>query len=92
LQPYLDRFPRQQFLILKFEDLVARPEHLTARLHRFLGVAERWGDAQGLGVVNPSHKSADELRAETRRELARRYAAPNQRLRELLGSEFDVWS
>jgi hypothetical protein len=92
LQPYVDRFPRQQFLVLKFDDLVARPEHLTARLHRFLGVAERPGNAQGLGVVNPSQKSADGLRPETRRELARRYAGPNQRLRELLGSEFDAWS
>ena len=92
LQPYLNRFPREQCLILKFEDLVARPGHLVARLHRFLGVAERPGDADGLGVVNASEKSAGGLRAESRRELARRYAGPNQRLRELLGSEFDAWS
>ena len=92
LQPYLDRFPREQCLILKFEDLVAAPERLAARLHRFLGVAERPGDAHGLGVVNPSEKSADGLKAETRRELARRYAGPNQTLRELLGAGFDVWS
>ena len=77
---------------MKFEDLVTRPENLTARLHRFLGVPERPGDAQGLGVVNPSEKSADGLKPETRRELARRYAAPNQKLHKLLGSGFDVWS
>jgi sulfotransferase family protein len=92
LQPYLDRFPSEQRLILKFEDVVAAPERLAGRLHRFLGVAERPADARGLGVVNASEKSADGLKAETRRELARRYAEPNVRLKELLGSEFDVWS
>src|SRR5258706_6328567 len=45
LQPYLDRFPSDQRLILKFEDLVAAPERLATRLHGFLGVAERPADA-----------------------------------------------
>ena len=92
LQPYLDRFPPRQRLILKFDDLVAAPDRLAARLHAFLGVAERPGDAHALGVVNPSEKGADGLRAETRRELARRYAVPNERLRERLGPEFGTWS
>jgi hypothetical protein len=92
LQPYLDRFPSDQRLILKFEDLVAAPERLATRLHGFLGVAERPADADGLGVVNPSEKQTAGLNDETRRELARRYGGSNQRLRELLGSEFDTWS
>jgi hypothetical protein len=92
LQPYLDRFPSDQRLILKFEDLVAAPERLATRLHGFLGVAERPADADGLGVVNQSEKQTAGLNDETRRELARRYGGSNQRLRELLGPEFDTWS
>jgi hypothetical protein len=92
LQPYLDCFPAAQRLILKYEDIAAAPERLAERLHRFLGVAVRPGDAGGIGVVNALEKGAGGLKAETRRELARRYAEPNLRLRERLGPEFDVWS
>ena len=91
LQPYLERFSKDARLVLRFEDLVAAPERLATRLHRFLGVNERPGDADGLGVVNPSEKNTG-LKDETRRELTRRYARSNLRLRELLGSEFGAWS
>jgi hypothetical protein len=92
LQPYLETFPREQRLILKFEDLVDAPEQLAGQLHRFLGVAVRPADVIEIGVVNPSEKDTKGLNAETRSELERRYAAPNRRLRDLLGAEFDTWS
>ncbi len=92
LRRYFDRFPRESILVLKFEDVVARPGELAARVHRFLGVAERPEDAD-LGVVNPSEKGDGEetMPAAIRRELDRRYAEPNRELRELLGPSFQLW-
>ena len=47
LAPYFDRFPREQILILRFEDIGPRSESLAQRLHRFLGVSPRPDDAHG---------------------------------------------
>ena len=91
LEPYLRSFPREQCLILKFEDIVSVPDGVAVRLHRFLGVAERPDDIRGLGIVNPSAKEGTALSLETRHELEQRYAGPNRRLGELLGSEFVTW-
>jgi hypothetical protein len=92
LQPYFDLFPREQILVLKFDDIVAAPHTLAATLHRFLGLASRPTDADGIGVINPSEKSATELPPDLRRELTARFAGPNRDLAALLGSEFQVWS
>lgn len=91
LRPYLDRFPREQVLALKFEDIASRPAVVAERLHRFLGVSPRPDDAVGLGVVNPSEKSGVALDEGIRRELAARYAEPNRRLAQLLGPDFEMW-
>ena len=59
----------------------ARPAASPSALHRFLGVSPRPGDADGLGVVNPSEKDA--ARRSTRAfaaSCAARYAEPNRRL------------
>jgi len=92
LQPYLDRFPRERILVLRFEDIVQAPDQLAHRLHDFLGVDARPGDAEGLGVVNRSDSSGDDIPADVRRELQARYREPNQRLAAALGPEFARWT
>ncbi|MGH7814707.1 MAG: sulfotransferase domain-containing protein [Candidatus Binataceae bacterium] len=88
---YFDLFSREQILCLRYEDIASRPQELAARLHRFLGVVERPGDAEGVGIVNASEKGEAAMPAEVRRELLNRYAEPNRRLAALLGPEFEVW-
>jgi hypothetical protein len=92
LQPYLDRFERSQLLLVRFEDIVERPEWLASRVHRFLGIAERVADVADLGVINPSERDETPLDERIRRELHARYEEPNRRLAALLGPAFDVWA
>jgi hypothetical protein len=92
LQPYVDRFPPAQMLILKFEDLVDRPRELLSRLHAFVGVAERPADADGLGVINAAaRQESDAMPAHVRASLVERYREPNARLARLLGPSFEMW-
>jgi hypothetical protein len=89
LTPYLERFPRRQILIVRFEDILSAPAALAGRLQRFLGIAVRPHDAEGLGVINPSEKDTAGLAADIREMLRERYAEPNARLAAMLGSEFE---
>ena len=41
--------------------------------------------------MNPSENSGEKMPALVRERLRQRYAAPNQALAELLGSEFETW-
>lgn len=93
LEPYFNRFVEHQVFIARYEDILERPAALAETVHRFLGVAARPGDAEGLGVINPSEGAADarDLTPEARRELAERYAEPNRRLAALLGPSFPMW-
>ncbi len=91
LEPYFDRFPRHQLLVTKFEDIVSRPAVLAQRVHRFLGIAERPQDAEGLGVVNPSAKDGPPFDAVSRQRLLARYVEPNRRLAAMLGDDFELW-
>jgi len=92
LRPYLDRFPREQLLILKFEDILSTPGALATRLHAFLGISPRPVDAEGLGVITPSENSGAALSDALRRALADRFAGPNRELGALLGSSFQLWT
>jgi len=92
LTPYLERFPREQILLLRFEDILSRPATLAERLHRFIGVTARPDDADGLGVINPSEKDIVGLPADIRDELRERYADPNRRLAAMVGSDFEMWT
>jgi hypothetical protein len=91
LQPYLERFPRERILLLRFDDIVTAPRTLAGRLHEFLGVRPRPEDAESLGVINPSNKPDLGLSDEIRRALADRYEEPNRRLAAVLGPEFALW-
>lgn len=92
LEPYFELFPREQLLCLKFEDIVSRPQVVTTRVHRFLGVMPRPQDVEGLGQINaaPLGGTAD-MPPDVRRMLEERYAFPNQQLGELLGAGFELW-
>ena len=92
LKPYFDRFPPGQIVVLKFEDIVAAPETLAARLHRFLDLDERPHDALALGALNPSEERGTTFDEGLRRELQARFAEPNRRLALLLGPDFDLWA
>ena len=91
LQPYLERFPRGQILVLKFERILSAPDRVAAEVHARLGVEPRPRDAEALGIVNPSDSSAADMPDEVRRDLYARYREPNRRLAAILGPEFE-WS
>jgi hypothetical protein len=91
LVPYFQLFPRDHILILRFEDILDRPEDLAERVHRFLGLDARPGDAKDIGVINPSEKRGETMDEATHRELVARYAEPNRRLAAMLGPEIELW-
>jgi hypothetical protein len=91
LRPYLDRFPRDQMLIVRFEDILAQPHELAERLQRFLGIEPRPADADDLGVINPAERPVDGIPEEARKALLARYIEPNRELARMLGAEFTVW-
>ncbi len=91
LEAYFNRFMEQQILIARFEDIVERPAELAAGVHRFLGVAVRPADADGLGVINPSEGDTSQLAEDIRQELSAKYAEANRRLASLLGPSFQMW-
>jgi hypothetical protein len=94
LEPYFNRFMDHQILVARYEDIRERPAEIAESLHRFLGVALRPDDADGLGVINPSlpePNGPDETVDRVRRELIARYAEPNRRLAALLGRSSPMW-
>lgn len=91
LRPYFDLFPREQLLCLKYEEIMDDPSGLIGRLHSFLDVSPRPGDAIASNIVNPSNKDAVGLPEEARNMLVAAYSAPNRRLAQLLGPGFKVW-
>jgi len=92
LQRYFDRIDRRRILVAKFEDIAERPSELLTQVHTFLGVVPRPGDADNLGVVNPSERrDEDAIPPHVRAHLRDRYREPNQRLRTLLGPGFELW-
>ena len=91
LEPYLDRFPRERILVLRFEDIQERTTEVADRLHRFLGIAPRPDDADGIGVINPSEKRGEALDEALKCDLQARYTDSNRRLAALLGPDFRLW-
>jgi sulfotransferase family protein len=91
LRPYLQRFPRDRVLCLKFDDIIRSPCELAARLHRFIDVTPRPTDAVGLDVVNPSEKRDDAMPQDMIERLRQRYTASICELATLVGPEFAEW-
>jgi hypothetical protein len=84
LERWFAQFPREQLLVLRSEDLLARPDEIYARAFAFLGVRE-WSPG-GLEARNVA--SYAPIEPELRARLEKRFAEPNERLVELLGPEF----
>jgi Sulfotransferase domain len=91
LRPYMNRFPRKQLQVFRFEDIIARPREIALTLHEFLGVETRPDDADAIGVINPADRPDRGMGDHVRRELSARYAEPNRQLQELLGPTFEPW-
>jgi Sulfotransferase domain len=88
LHPWLEEFPRDQVLLLRFEDIIDDPAKLLSGVHRFLGVEERTELAEEVGVVNDA-PSVD-VDPYVMSALRDRYSEPNDRLYKLLGRR--LWS
>jgi hypothetical protein len=81
---WLEAFPREQMLFLRFEDLAADPWGSLARVHAFLGLPpHRGGELRKLNAA-----SYTEMDPRTRAELVERFRPCNERLRELTGIDF----
>ena len=93
LPRFYDRFPREQILVLRHEDVETCPEIVAAALHRFLGVDVMPGLARDLAPINTTEASPREPMPKTlRRRLAQRYLAANASLAALLGPDFTPWA
>jgi len=89
---FFDRFPQEQILVLRHEDVAIRLETVTAAFHRFLGVVELPETARDLGRINTTTGSqVNPLSQALRRSLAARYRSANADLAILLGPNFEVW-
>lgn len=87
VERWLEVFPREQILFLKFEDVVAAPERALERMHEHLGLPPHPG-----GELPALNAGTYEPMAEATRERLREYFRPhNERLRELTGIDFG-WS
>lgn len=90
LDVYFGLFGRERILCVRFEDIAREAGAVAARIHRFIGVAERPEDGERLGRVNEAKVRTDEVRppAHVMDALRRRFEEPNRRLAALLGPEF----
>lgn len=92
LRPYFQRFPRNQILVIRYEDIVRSPGCVAETLHRFLGVAPRPQDGERQEPVNAVRDADnDGMAPATRKKLIERYAVPNRELYDLLGPDFPAW-
>lgn len=91
LTPWIERFPRENLFVVRYEEIIHRPRLLARRLHLFLEVPSRPGDCLDLGEVNPSEKAGIEMPEAVRRRLRKAYRRPNQDLARLLELDFDIW-
>jgi hypothetical protein len=81
---WLEVFPREQILFLRFEDLAADPSRALEEVHAFLGLpAHRAGELRKLNAAAYS-----EMSPHTRADLVEHFRPYNQRLRELTGIDF----
>jgi hypothetical protein len=84
LERWLEVFPREQFLFLKFEDVVADPERALEQIHEHLGLPHHRNDE--LPTLNAG--SYEPMAQETREQLSDYFSSHNERLHELVGIDF----
>lgn len=57
LEPYLQRFPKEQFLFLIYEDLQHDPQSYLESIYRFIGLRSIINPERLASVINPSRRS-----------------------------------
>ena len=85
LERWFAHFPREQLLVLRSEDFLARPDEVYAEVFDFLGLRPwdvRDYEPRNVGAYAP-------IAPEVRARLEQRFAEPNARLARLLGRDFD---
>lgn len=85
LERWLERFPRQQLLVLSSESFFRDPQDVLTRTFRFLGVPD-----QAIGPFEPRNvsTSAAAMPEETRARLRDHFSLQNARLFAMLGDDF----
>ncbi len=88
LAEWFERFPREQILVIRSEDLFADPEATYAEVLRFLGLAPH--SLRTFKRYN-AHGAPQGVAPETAARLEASFEGPNRALRDLLGRDLG-WS
>ena len=86
LEKYFARFPREQLLILKSEDLFADPISVLRRVHEFIGIKAEVLPSEPK-PLNVSEKS-ENIASAVYEELNAYFRPHNEALYEMLGEDF----
>jgi hypothetical protein len=84
LERWLQHFPREQLLVIRSEDLFARPQETFDEVFAFLGIEPR----ALTGFAPRNTGSYSPIDAELRTRLEAYFEEPNARLARLLGRDF----
>jgi hypothetical protein len=87
LQPYLERFPREQIHVLFLEELRADPARMLGELFAFLGVPPLPTTPELPSGVNTARAGGENMSQVVRAALEAYYREPNQELAAALGRE-----
>ncbi len=97
LELYLEHFPREQVLVLRSEDLAARPQAIVSRVFEFIGVDpgwavpnldERWNVSSLKQVPRPLARTAGTAIIWAQIKLLRRSYYPDGERREVPGGRY----
>jgi hypothetical protein len=90
LEAWFSHFPREQFLILKSEDLYANPGEIYKQALEFLNVPafEPESLKKGYKQYNKSKETPSKMNPEIRKQLLAYYEPYNQQLYQLVGRDF----
>jgi tetratricopeptide (TPR) repeat protein len=100
LRPYLERFPREQLLVIEHEDLLNRRDATLARVFAFLGVdpsfsapefERQWLTADAKLLEKGAADPRTRLDGGVRQRLREFYADDAQRLRKETGLALSGW-
>ena len=87
LRTYLDLFPREQLLIVPFEDVESDPRAAMRGIYCFLSIADHSSELD-IKVRNRGNKHID-VAPETRARLRDLFRQPNSELFDLIGERFN---
>jgi hypothetical protein len=87
LERWFEHFPRDQLLVLRAEDLLARPAETYFEVLEFLGLQPHTLD-EFVRHNRPETPAPAPIAPELRARLQERFAEPNARLAALLGRDF----